>query len=365
MSAFTLAAGTDAVGVGQAPFGATPGGRETDLFRLRNADGVVIDVTNYGGSVVSILVPDRDGEVADVTLGYDSIEGYLTGNSHFGCLVGRFANRIAGGRFRLDGVDYELDRNNSPNHLHGGADGFGRKVWDATPFCDGEGPGLDLTYTSPDGEEDYPGTLTVRVTYRLTKCNALRIDYRATTDKATPVNLTNHAYFNLAGHDSGRILDHEMMIAADRFTPINENLIPTGELLPVEGTPLDFRTATAIGLRINDDDEQLERAGGYDHNYVFTKNPGSLEQAAIVTEPKSGRTMEVLTTEPGMQFYSGNFLDGTEVGKDEAVYEERNGFCLETQHFPDSPNQPKFPSTILRPGDEFRSTTIYRFSAQS
>ena len=344
-------------------FGQTSDGEAVDLYTLTNANGIEMEVTNYGGIVTALRVPDRDGERADVVLGYDALDGYLERNPFFGALVGRYGNRIAGGTFTLDDSTYTLATNNGPNHLHGGVKGFDKRVWQAEPFEDSSGVGLVLTYTSPDGEEGYPGTLEARVTYTLTDSNEVVFDYHATTDKATPVNLTQHTYFNLAGHGAGDILDHEILINAEGFTPVDSTLIPLGEIADVEGTPFDFSEPTAIGLRIEDGDEQLERAGGYDHNLVLGE-AGEMKLAARVYEPTSGRVMEVRTTEPGVQFYTGNFLDGSITGKDGAVYEQRAGFCLETQHFPNSPNQPSFPSTILRPGEEYTSRTVYRFDVR-
>ena len=345
------------------PFGQTSDGEAVDLYTLTNANGIEMEVTNYGGIVTALRVPGRDGERADVVLGYDALDGYLERNPFFGALVGRYGNRIAGGTFTLDDSTYTLATNNGPNHLHGGVRGFDKRVWQAEPFEDSTGVGLVLTYTSPDGEEGYPGTLEARVTYTLTDSNEVVFDYHATTDKATPVNLTQHTYFNLAGHGAGDILDHEILINAEGFTPVDSTLIPLGEIADVEGTPFDFSEPTAIGLRIEDGDEQLERAGGYDHNLVLGE-AGEMKLAARVYEPTSGRVMEVRTTEPGVQFYTGNFLDGSITGKDGAVYEQRAGFCLETQHFPNSPNQPSFPSTILRPGEEYTSRTVYRFDVR-
>jgi aldose 1-epimerase len=351
--------------VNEATFGVAPDGQQVSVYTLTNRNGVEARVTNYGGIVLSLRVPDRDGELDDVVLGFDSLDNYVAGHPYFGAIIGRYGNRIAGGRFTLDGETYELAQNNGPNSLHGGEQGFDKVVWTAEPFENETGQGLVLTYTSHDGEEGYPGTLQSRVTYTLTDQNELIFDYQATTDRATPVNLTQHTYFNLEGDGSGSILDHEMMLNASRFTPVDSTLIPTGELRSVEGTPFDFREPTPLGSRIEEDDEQIRIGGGYDHNYVIDRSAGdSLTLAARVYEPTSGRVMEVLTTEPGVQLYTGNFLDGSLTGKNGAVYARRTGFCLETQHYPDSPNQPSFPSTILQPGEEYRSTTVYRFSAQ-
>lgn len=351
--------------VTQAPFGVTPDGQQVSLFTISNANGMEARVINLGGIIVSLTAPDREGNLEDVVLGFDSLDGYLAEHPYFGAIIGRYGNRIANGQFTVDGESYQLPVNNGPNSLHGGLRGFDKVVWDAEPFENDRGQGLILTYTSPDGEEGYPGNLQVRVTYTLTDENELIFDYHAVTDKATPVNLTQHSYFNLAGDGSGSILDHEVMLNASRLTVADTTLIPTGELRSVEGTPFDFRQPHRIGERIAADDEQLRFAGGYDHNFVIDRAAGdSLVLAARVYEPTSGRVMEVLTTEPGVQFYTGNFLDGTLTGKNGVVYDTRTGFCLETQHFPDSPNQPSFPNTILRPGEEYRSTTVYRFRAE-
>jgi aldose 1-epimerase len=327
---------------------------------------MIVKISTYGGIVTELYTPDKNGDLGDVVLGYESLEAYLEGHPYFGCIVGRVGNRIGLGKFTLDGVEYTLATNNDANHLHGGLVGFDKVVWGATGFINDEGPGVILKYTSKDGEEGYPGTLSVKVMYQLTADNGLRISYHATTDKATPVNLTNHSYFNLAGAGTGDILGHNMMLNADHITPVDEGLIPTGELMPVEGTPFDFRTPTAIGDRVNDEsDKQIKFGGGYDHNFVLNKEEeGALTLAAKVTEPTSGRLMEVWTNEPGVQFYCGNFLDGTNIGKGGTPYEHRNGFCLETQHFPDSVNKPEFPNTILQPGEEYKTTTIYKFSTQ-
>jgi len=329
-----------------------------DLFTLTNAAGVTASITNYGGIVTSLMVPDRAGKMADVVLGFDSLDGYLGEHPYFGALIGRYGNRIGKARFTLNGKTYKLAANNNGNHLHGGLVGFDKKVWTAAPVGDDT---LELTYLSKDGEEGYPGNLSVKVRYTLTADNELKLGYEATTDKATVLNLTNHSYFHLGGAGSGDSLGHRIQILADRFTPVDKGLIPTGELRPVEGTPFDFRTAHAIGERIDADEEQIRLGGGYDHNFVLNSGGGSLATAAIVEEPVSGRKMEVLTTQPGVQFYTGNFLDGSVKGKGGIAYQKRFSLCLETQHFPDSPNKPKFPSVVLEPGARFESTTVYRF----
>jgi aldose 1-epimerase len=345
-----------------ADFGKTPEGVPVQIYTLTNKHGLEARITNYGGIVVSLRTPDRHGEMADVVLGFDSLEGYLTSPSpYFGALIGRYGNRIAHARFALNGVEHKLAANNGENSLHGGARGFNKVVWTPRELSDG---GLDLTYLSKDGEEGYPGNLRVTVTYHLTDSNALQIEYAASTDKDTVLNLTNHSYFNLKGEGAGDILGHSVTLNADRYTPVDGGLIPLGELRAVNGTPFDFRKSTPIGARIEQNDEQLKLGKGYDHNWVLNKSGNSLSLAARVEEPSSGRVLEVHTTEPGVQFYTGNFLDGSVKGKGGKVYGHRSGFCLETQHFPDSPNQSQFPSTVLRPGQRFNSTTVYRFSAK-
>jgi aldose 1-epimerase len=353
------------------PFGQTPEGRTARLFTLQNSRGFRVDVTDYGGAVVRIIAPDREGQLGDVALGFDSVEGYVAHQSFLGALVGRCGNRIAHGRFTLDGVTYPLALNNTPGgiacHLHGGLRGFDRVMWEAEPQTTAAGPALRLRYRSRDGEEGYPGNLDVEVTYTVTADHALRIDYVATTDRATPVNLTNHSYFNLAGEGRGEVLGHALTLHAARYLPVNAGLIPLGELAPVADTPFDFRAPHTIGERIGRSHEQLRHGSGYDHTFVidgWEQQAARLRPAATVFEPQSGRLLEVLTTEPGVQFYSGNFLDGSFVAKHGHRYARRTGFCLETQHFPDSVNQPAFPSVILRPGETYRSQTVYRFSAR-
>jgi aldose 1-epimerase len=342
-------------------FGRTPEGRSVELFTLTNPNGCEAAITAYGASLVALTMPDNKARFSDVVLGFNTLEEYLRNPFFVGGTIGRYGNRISGGRFRLGGKEYSLARNNGENHLHGGIKAFHTVVWEAKEGVSADGEGLTLSRLSPDGEEGYPGSLAVEVTYRLMKDNALRIDYRATSDAETVVNLTNHSYFNLSGEGSGSILGHRMMINADRFTPVNARFIPTGELRAVRGTPLDFMKPAGIGERIHDSHEQIRLGGGYDHNFVLIRNDGGLAPAACVLEPDSGRVMEVWTTEPGLQFYSGNFLDGSMTGKRGTAYVKYGGFCLETQHFPDSPNRPEFPSTVLKPGQEYRSTTVYKF----
>lgn len=344
----------------RAEFGKLPDGTAIEIYTLTNPHGVEARITNYGGRVVSLTVPDRRGGTADVVLGFDTLAGYLASpGPFFGALIGRYANRIGGARFTLDGVEYHLEKNDGANSLHGGAHGFDKRAWAARELPDG---GLALTYVSKDGEGGYPGDVSVTATYHLTDANELRIDYAATADQDTVVNLTNHAYFNLKGAGSGDILAHRLTLHASRFTPVDSGLIPTGELRDVSGTPFDFRQGGAIGARIEQNDEQLKLGHGYDHNWVLNRSGSEPVLAARVEEPESGRALEVYTTEPGVQFYTGNFLDGTIKGKGGKVYGRRSGFCLETQHFPDSPNRKDFPSTVLKPGQRFQSTTVYRFS---
>ncbi|MCU1275965.1 MAG: aldose 1-epimerase [Bryobacterales bacterium] len=349
-------------GMKRLPFGKTKDGQAVDLYTLTNGHGMEVAITNYGGIVVSVKTPDRNGKLADVVLGFDNFEGYLQTMPYFGALIGRYGNRIANGRFTLDAREYHLAQNNGPNALHGGLRGFDKRIWSAKEIRAKDAPALELSYLSKDGEEGYPGNLSATVTYSLTPKNELKIDYAATTDKDTVVNLTNHSYFNLAGEGQGNVLPHVVMINADRFTPVDSTLIPTGELKSVEGTPFDFRKPTPIGARINDKNQQLQFGKGYDHNFVLNGDGGGLKLAARVTDPSSGRVMEVLTTQPGLQFYTGNFLDGTVRGKGGVAYGQRSAFCMETQHFPDSPNHPAFPSTVLKPGQRYQTTTVYRFA---
>lgn len=334
----------------------TKDGQAVDIYTLKNSNGAVAKITNFGAIVTELCIPDKDGNLADIVCGFKTLAEYEAGHPYFGSIVGRYGNRIAKGKFTLEGVEYSLATNNDENHLHGGDVGFDKKVWTAEAIESETSVGVKLTYVSPDMEEGYPGTLTSTVIYELTDDNELKIDYKATTDKATVLNLTHHGYFNLGGHDSGDILGHEMMIAADNFTPVDEGLITTGEIASVKDTVMDFTTPTAIGARIKD-----VEGGGYDHNYVLNSQDGSMALAARVVDPKSGRVMEVLTTEPGIQFYTGNFLDGTNKGKG-ATYNKHAAFCLETQHYPDSPNKPEWASVVLKPGDTYTHTTIYRFS---
>jgi aldose 1-epimerase len=347
--------------VTRAPFGSLADGTAVELFTLTSGSGLEVRAMTYGGIIVSLKTKDRTGKVDDIVLGYDDLAGYVKQNPFFGTIVGRYGNRIAKGQFTIDGKTYTLAKNNGPNHLHGGIRGFDKVVWKAEPFQKADAVGVVFSHTSPDGDEGYPGKLDARVTYTLTGKDELRVDYHATTDKPTHVNLTQHTYFNLAGDGTRDILGHELTIAADRYTPVDSTLIPTGELAPVEGTPFDFRKPQAIGARIGADHEQIRNGKGYDHNFVLNRSGGEPARAIHVLEPTTGRTLDISTTEPGVQFYTGNFLDGTIKGKAGHVYKQRYGFCLETQHFPDSPNQPKFPTTLLRPGQEYRTTTVFAF----
>lgn len=350
------------IAIGTTPWGVTPQGERVTLHTLRNRAGMVAEITNYGGIVVSLTAPDRAGRFEDVVLGYDNLDDYVAASPYFGALIGRYGNRIDEGRFSLDGVDYTLATNNGPNHLHGGDRGFDKVVWEARTEETEAGPALHLAYTSVDGEEGYPGTLVAKVSYSLTNDNELVIEYEAQTDRATPVNLTNHSYFNLSGDARRDILGHSIQINAEHYTPVDETLIPTGEYRPVAGTAFDFRAAKPIGRDIEADDDQIRYGLGYDHNWVIDREAdGKWRHIATLSEPESGRVMTIHSNEPGLQFYSGNFLDGSNVGKGGVVYRHRDGMCLETQHFPDSPNQPGFPSTILRPGEEYRTRTVYTF----
>ena len=348
----------------KADFGKTPDGTAVELYTLRNSKGMEATIMTYGGIVTSLKTPDRNGKLGDVVLGYDNLAGYIKSTPYFGALIGRYGNRIAHGKFSLDGTTYQLATNNGVNALHGGLIGFDKVVWSVEEAEVGEhGPKLELTYLSKDGEEGYPGNLKIHATYTVTEENALQVKFKATTDKKTVVNLTHHSYFNLRG--SGDILGHLVTIHADKFTPVDGGLIPTGELRPVAGTPFDFTTPHTIGERINDADEQLKLGGGYDHNWVVNKKACcALELMAKVSEPTTGRTMEVWSTEPATQFYAGNFLDGTITGKGGWTYQYRNGFCFEPQHYPDSPNHPDFPSTELKPGETYHNTIIYKFGAE-
>ena len=345
-------------------YGKMSDGSPIDLYTLTNSNGMQAGIITYGGTVVSLTAPDRGGKYANIVLGMDDLDGYRKQPNYFGALIGRYGNRIGPAQFQLEGQTYNLPKNNGDNTLHGGINGFDKRVWTAREASGAEGPALELNYTSKDGEEGFPGNLSVKVVYTLTDKSELKIDYTATTDKATVVNLTNHSYFNLAGQGEGDILQHQVTLYADQFTPVDAGLIPTGELRAVKGTPFDFTTATAIGARIDQKDEQLQFGKGYDHNWVLNKGAGGSTKAAEVYEQKTGRVMEVWTTEPGLQFYTGNFLDGSVRGTGGKVYPIRSGFCMETQHYPDSPNKPSFPSTELKPGATYHTTTIYRFAAR-
>ena len=344
----------------KAEFGKLPDGKAVDRFTLTNASGMEVQVLNYGGIVTALRVPDRNGKLDDIVLGYDTMEPYVRNPSYFGAIVGRYANRIANGKFTLDGMTYTLATNNRPNSLHGGTKGFDKVVWTAKESTSAGAASVALTYKSADGEEGFPGNLNITVTYTVTDKNELVIEYRGTSDKATPVNLSHHSYFNLAGAGTGDVLGHQLTLHADSFTPTDATLIPTDVIAPVQATPFDFRTATTIGARINDSYEQLRQASGYDHNFVIRRQAAGMVLAARVVEPTTGRVMEVSTTEPGVQLYTSNTLNA--VGKAGKTYGKYSAFCLETQHYPDSPNKPQFPSTILRPGSEYSSKTVYAFS---
>lgn len=348
--------------VDETTFKAEHDGKAVELFTLKNENGLVAQITNYGGRIINLWTPDKNGDFADIVIGYESLDGYLNSNEiYYSALIGRYGNRIAKGQFTLNDSVYTLATNNNGNHLHGGINGFCHVVWDARKV---DGQTLELTYLSPDGEEGYPGNLNVKVVYTLTNDNELKTEYWATTDKPTPVNLTQHSFFNLQGVGSGDVKDHILQINADFYTPVDAGLIPTGELATVEGTPMDFRTPTAVGARVDENFEQLVFGKGYDHNWVINTTESGLNFAAKVVEPVSGRTLEVFTNEPGVQFYGGNFLDGSDSGKGGKIFSHRSALCLETQHFPDSPNQPNFPSTILNPGEEYYSVCVYKFGVE-
>ena len=350
--------------VSEESFGKLADGSEAKLYTFSMPEVIEVKITNFGGIITRIHVPDKNGKMGDVTLGYDNLQGYLDKGSYFGALIGRYGNRIADASFSLDGETYSLAANNGKNHLHGGIVGLDKVLWNAESFNRTDGAGLILTYMSPDGEEGYPGNLQIKVTYTITPDGAIDIDYEATTDKPTIVNLTNHAYFNLKDAGASDILGHELILYADGYLPVDETLIPNDGVQPVEGTPMDFRTAETIGARIEEDFEQIELGLGYDHCWALNNSGNGLGHAASVYEPVSGRQMDVYTTEPGIQFYSGNFLDGSITGKDGNVYERRSAFCLETEHYPDSPNQPEFPSVVLNPGDTYQTSTRYKFSVR-
>jgi len=356
-----ISCGTEKNRVSRDTFGRMPDGRQIDLYTIKNNSGAMVKITNYGAIVVSLIMPDRNGQSDDIVLGFDRLEDYLNDNPYFGCIAGRFANRIGKGRFSIDGVDYQLTINNGENHLHGGLEGFDQVVWEAEPVFQQQSAGLKLTYHSFDGEQGYPGNLDITVFYLLTDRNELKIEYSAKTDKATICNLTHHSYFNLSGDPATNILDHELMIVADAFTPVDSGLITTGEIAEVEGTPMDFRQSKKIGMDIDADFGQLKYGGGYDHNWVLNDYDGRVKKAASLYDPGSGRLMELYTDQPGLQFYSGNFLDGSRKGKHRIAYPFRSGLCLEAQKFPDAPNKPGFPSVLLRPGEEYHQTTVYHF----
>jgi len=345
-------------------FGTLSDGSKVYSYTLMNGSGIQAKIINYGAIVVSLLVPDRNSKLADIILGYDSLNGYINDNSFQGAIVGRYGNRIAKGKFKLDGKEYQLTVNSGGNHLHGGTKGFYKALWEAESIESSTDPALKLTYVSKDGDEGYPGTVTMKVTYTLTKDNELKIDYEGTTDKTTILNPTHHSYFNLTGDPTKTILDHELMLVSESITPVNSDLITTGELTKVEGTPFDFRKPEKIGARIDNNDQQIKYGLGYDHNWVLNNYDKSVRQAATLYDPQSGRFMEVLTDQPGLQFYSGNFLDGSIKGKSGIMYKYRTALCLEAQHYPDSPNKPNFPSVVLKPGEKYKQTTIYKFSTK-
>jgi aldose 1-epimerase len=348
--------------INESMFGTLPSGTAVSLYHLKNANGMEATITNYGGIITSLKVPDKNGVFEDVVLGYDSLSGYIKAPSFFGALVGRYGNRIANGKFKLDGKTYALAVNNGKNHLHGGLKGFDKVVWNAAPSSTPDSATLKLTYLSRDMEEGYPGNLQVTVVYTLTNDNALKISYEATTDKKTVVNLTNHSYFNLSGNTKRDILDHTLLLEASKFIPVDEGLIPTGEIKPVKGTPFDFTSPAVVGSRINEKDQQLVVGKGYDHCFVFDKPAGSMAKVGTLSDSVSGRSMELYTTEPGTQIYTGNFLDGSVTGKFNTVYKRRYAICLETQHYPDSPNRPNFPTVVLNPGEVYKTQTIFKFS---
>ncbi|MEZ2132857.1 MULTISPECIES: aldose epimerase family protein [unclassified Sinorhizobium] len=365
MSVLMTATGAGAGSVDKTPFGNTQDGKAVDLYTLTNDKGASVKFITYGGIITAINMPDRWGNLGNIVLGFKELADYESKNPYFGALIGRYGNRIGAAKFTLDGKEYQLAANNGPNSLHGGKKGFDKVIWTVEPVTDANGAAARLTYTSKDGEEGYPGTLKAQVVYTLTNDNELRIDYEATTDKTTVANLTSHSYFNLAGDGVGGIGDHILTINADRYTPVDATLIPTGELASVTDTPFDFRQGTPIGARIRAKDEQMVYGRGYDHNFVLNRSGNGLSLAARVYEPRSGRIMEISTTEPGVQFYSGNFLDATLVGAAGQQYRQTDGFCLETQHFPDSPNKPDFPTTVLKPGETLKSTTVHKFSTDA
>ena len=361
----TMPIPTNTVGtISQAPFGGIPDGPPVTIYTLRKDKGMEARILNYGGIVQSLKVPDKNGKFDDVVLGHDNLAGYLTNSPYFGALIGRYGNRIGGAKFTLEGQTYALSTKNGPNSLHGGIKGFDKVVCQAKSWLTPDGPVLELTYVSTDGEEGFPGNLKVTAIYTLTDNNELQLNFTATTDKPTLCNLTQHSYFNLRGQGDGDILGHEVYINSDKITPVDKDLITTGEFMPVDGTPFDFRKPTAIGARINGTDQQLQFGHGYDHNWVINKPLGKLGLQARVYEPTTGRVMEEWSTEPGVQFYTGNFLDGSITGKDGKVYSRRTGFCLEPQHYPDSPNKPMFPTTELKPGETYQNTILYRFLVQ-